>query len=708
MTGEEVRRLTFALRRPDTAAAAAEALRGVPGAAATEGLAELVLAPPSARAAVAAIAALEGREGPTVLHALQAALRSGNASVRSAAVLALRARGVVDGFERLLKADPSWPVRREALRALADAGETQRWQILLASDDPHWRVRHALIQTLLAWGDSEGQREEIIRRLGGQDLRTEGVRQYLLAHWSGRPPSDGEPPATPPAGPFWDDDPAVLVRNLRRAAEPVRRRALDVMPVLLGHDDERVRSVAVDALKRWGEPHHLAAALALLDEPRSEAVESLRTLLAALDLDRTEAVARLVLHRPDASPPALAWAIDQAGDVCPCEEERDTLLALLGRAGELPAEVRDALARLASRWPDAAGMVARVEAALPRAPELAASHPHSRAAALIPESAAELVRDPTRETSWHVLAAAARLAKVPLWKLEPDPPWRPETVPDAATEPISLSLPVLQDARVLGPAGLLVSPLGVSGHYGLRVEGFVRAVEAGVNLLFWEPNYHTQSAFAARLSAADRDALRFVAGTFEADGARVRKDAERALRTLRVERLAVFLVFWVRSWDRISDDVRDELERLKESGMVASYGLSTHSRPLAIEALAAGWNPVMVRHSAAHCGAEETVFPAARRTGAGVLTFNNTCYGRLLRPQGARPAPLAADCYRYTLAQPAVTACWTAPATLAELDENLAALHEPELPDDRRLALLECGEAVYREDGMFRRLVRSR
>jgi aryl-alcohol dehydrogenase-like predicted oxidoreductase len=251
-----------------------------------------------------------------------------------------------------------------------------------------------------------------------------------------------------------------------------------------------------------------------------------------------------------------------------------------------------------------------------------------------------------------------------------------------------------------------VAPLGLSGHYGLPVEGFARAAEAGVNLFFWEPSYQTLTEFLTRLGGA-RNALHLVAGTFEADGQRVRRDAERALRATKVERLALFLLFWVRSWARVTPDVREALERLKAEGKVSAFGLSTHSRSLAVEALEAGWVPVMVRHSAAHRGAEERILPRAAALGVGLLTFNNTCYGRLLQARGGAPPPQPADCYRYTLAQPGVTACLSAPATLEQLDENLQALRDPELPEDRRRSLLAQGERVYEEDTTFRKLVRA-
>jgi HEAT repeat protein len=769
-----MREVTHALLRPETVLAAIEALRGVPGPVALDGLIDLLYDPPSARAALNAIAALEPRQEAVVLDALTAALDSPHALVRLAAVGSLhqRRQGAAVDFLRLLQRDPSWPVRRAVLRALADRPEPDRWLVLAAADDPHWRMRHALIQVLLEWGDTDVRRRDIDARLAArtQDARVQGVRAYLHYRWSGMVPPAETAADAGPSWPFWDWDAAVLVRQLERLGEAGRRQAMDAMPQLLAHADSRVRAVALEALRRWGETRHLAEVVALLGEPRTDAIEAVTQLLTALDLDRTEETARFLLHLPSAhsgnlplvgqaarlsgcdpgqasclsyekgaTPAQLAWALDQAGEAFPIEEEEATLRALLPRAQELPQAVRDALARLAARWPGAetAADRTRQECDDERLARAAADpdarvriraaeslrkrpaedplllqlqsdpHPRVRAAALTPARAAYLLEDPTRETSWHVLAAAARLGKLPFWKLEPKPPWQPPAVPPAVPEPLRLERSGPRDARLLGPGKLLVSPLGVSGHYGLPVEGFVRAAAAGVNLLFWEPNYQTLTEFLTRLPAARRNEFHVITGTFEADGKRVGRDAERALRLLQIDRIALFLLFWVQSWNRVTPDVREALERLREKGLVASFTLSTHSRPLAIEALRQGWDPLMVRHSAAHRGAEEQVLPRARELGTSIITFNNTCYGRLLQPAGDLP-PDAADCYRYTLAQPGVTACLSAPATLEQLEANLAALAEPELPPERRQALLARGERVYQEDAVFRRLVRSR
>jgi hypothetical protein len=797
MLGENLLRVTHALLRPATAVAAVRALDGRTEQAAVEGLVELIHCHRTAAEAVAAVGALEASASPIVGDALDAALDSPHPSVRLAALQDLQRRqlwrcGRSPG--RLLCADESWPVRWAALDLLASQPGPERWRVLGAATDPHWRVRHALIGVLLRWGESIAEQQEIDQRLSrlATNAPARGVRAYLHYRWGGQGCDRVDTPQVPPAWPFWDWDAAVLLLNIQRLGDRGRLAALDAMPVLLRHTDERIRVLAGKCLRDWGQLRHLAAVAAMFDEPRQDGVDLAAKLLGVLDDDRTEELALFLLGPSEPTPGQLAWALDQAGRALPAEAQEACLAGLGRRASAQPSPVRRALARLAARWdhpaagewlaalladddpdvrcealrgvnrrrqPRLDGAVlrgllatdhggARAEAVtaavrqggcgdllgpLAADPEMRVrlrlaqevidredawsvdmvarlqtdAHPHVRAAALTPDRVAELIREPARETSWHVLANVARLARVPLWKLEPTPPWQPADQVRLAAEPLEPRPPEARPTRSLGPGKLAVTPLGISGHYGLPVQGFVRAYEAGVNLLFWEPNYRTLTEFYARVGRSVRRALHLLAGTFEADGRRIRRDAEAVLRALKIEQVAVFLLFWVRSWQRVTPDVREALERLKAEGKIGAFGLSTHSRSLAVKALDAGWDPVMVRHSAAHRGAEKEVFPRAAERGASLITFSNTCYGRLLQPHGGLAPPMAADCYRYALAQPGVRACLSAPGTLAELEENLAALRDPALPEDRRAELLSFGERLYEEETAFRKCVRD-
>jgi hypothetical protein len=677
----EVFRIAHALRRPNTVLAALEALRSHTGKAKVDGLIELLHQPPNARAAVLAIELLRECPDEIVADALADALRSPQATVRLAAVEALQCRQVglhdrLPALQTLLLSDESWVVRRAAMTAITASPSRQMTLLLPAATDPHWRVRHAMIQVLLEWGQSDAERREIHEQLGrlANTPRLQGVRDYLHFRWTGevvdrRPMTDADDPTR--AVPFWDWDVAVLLRRLERMDDAARRDALDVMPFLLSHADERIRSIALDTLKTRGKPKDIAAAIAMLDEPRLGTVEPVEKLIAFLDLDRREAAGKYIVAMKEPSPAQRAWAETQvkprrAADANPPSE-------VSSDSATVPAD-------------DA--------------------NPLVRATAMTLERAAELVKDPASETSWHVLAAAARMMKTPLWKLEPKEPWRPPASVSAAPAMLEPVRTLPSQSRLFGPAKFNVSAMGISGHYGLPVDGFVRAVESGINLFFWEPNYQTLTQFSGRLPPTERNSFHFIAGTFEADGARVTRDCERALRLLQIDRLSLFLIFWVQSWDRIGPDVREALERLKQSGKVAMYSLSTHNRPLAIEAIESDWNPVMVRHSVAHRGAEDRILPKAREKGTTIITFNNTCYGRLLRPVGAIPD--AADCYRYTLAQPGVSVCLSAPATMEQLDENLQAFRDPVLPVERMGPLRSQGDRVYQEDAVFRKLVRTR
>jgi len=112
----------------------------------------------------------------------------------------------------------------------------------------------------------------------------------------------------------------------------------------------------------------------------------------------------------------------------------------------------------------------------------------------------------------------------------------------------------------------------------------------------------------------------------------------------------------------------------------------------------------MVRHSAAHPGIESALLPTARERGAAVLTFSALTYGRMLTGAGA-PSP--AECYRYSLAQPGVTAVVSAPRRHVELLANLAALAEPALAPERIAALREFGLGVRAESQRFNTLLRQ-
>jgi diketogulonate reductase-like aldo/keto reductase len=258
------------------------------------------------------------------------------------------------------------------------------------------------------------------------------------------------------------------------------------------------------------------------------------------------------------------------------------------------------------------------------------------------------------------------------------------------------------DRRTVGRAGFAIAPLVISGAFDLSPAALATAAEAGVDAWFWEPGY---DSLTEHLRARRREPLHVITGSYHADAASIDADVDRALRRLRRDALDIFLLFWSRSPARVDAEAFAMLDRLKRAGKIRAAGFSTHHRELARAAIEASpWDVVMIRHSAAHPGIEAELLPAARQTGTAILTFSALCYGRMVSGPGA-PSP--ADCYRYSLSQPGVAGCISAPRRRRELIENLAALRSPIL-DAAQLAVLRAhGVGVRAENQRFNTLLRQ-
>ncbi|MEO7736471.1 MAG: aldo/keto reductase, partial [Kofleriaceae bacterium] len=270
----------------------------------------------------------------------------------------------------------------------------------------------------------------------------------------------------------------------------------------------------------------------------------------------------------------------------------------------------------------------------------------------------------------------------------------------AASPPIASRAPPSVEHRELAHAGFAIAPLVISGAFDLSPDALALAADAGVDTYFWEPGYDSLTAHLRAHRAA-----RVVTGSYHADAASIEADVDRALRRLGRTALDVFLLFWSRSPARVDAAAFALLDRLKRAGKLRAIGFSTHQRGLARDAIeAAPWDVVMIRHSAAHPAIESELLPVAQRTGTAILTFSALCYGRMV--SGAC-APSPADCYRYSLSQPGVVGCISAPRRRHELIENLAALRRPSL-DDAELATLRAhGVGVRVENQRFNALMRQ-
>ena len=574
----------------------------------------------------------------------------------------------------------------------------------------------------------ERLRHEVVAQ-GVDGARARGLLAYLELYYNeARSVEACAPPTEAPRRepdlsqrPWWNEEPSLVRANLNNLSRKQAREEEGWLVWLLQHPDERVRTRLLALLPSLISPHAVLSFLIMAADPRRPALERTRAdFMQRISQDTLEACAWLILEGARAHIPldALAgiapahvdtpWVVEWATRWLQAQLPEDELKqhALLAEAPQpSPLTILCALP-----WP-----------ALAPIPSAAHLHPlaHVRLAALTPERSRIVLNNPEQETSWAVLARAAQLLGEKLadhvpasWMLGPERVITAPKAEEAEREQASFALST--DAAWwqpvgLGATGLKVSRMGISGHYALPERGFACAMDHGINTYFWEPIYQSQTRFFAPMSLQDKSELVMCCGTFEADPRKVRKDVERALKEMNLEQIQVFYIFWVRDVLRLSDELVRELELMRAQGMVHTVGVSTHSRALA-RTFIQEWPAVMVRHNAAHRGVEDEVLAHVDPQKVGLTTFSNLCYGRMMSqlPGWERGVPSAADAYRYSLSHAGVTSCWSAPGTIAQLEENLSALSMGPMSPGELEQLRDYGRALYRLNTGFTRFVRGR
>jgi len=488
------------------------------------------------------------------------------------------------------------------------------------------------------------------------------------------------------------DHPLVLALQLDVRA---RRGDLEHVAAALRHPHHAPRAVAM----RWWkselgitdrDPAVREAAITVASAPRLAADEDPFVRRAAI-----EKLAVTYAHAHEVPEDAVAAGVCALADRDPWIRAR-----ALDLASHDPAALPAIVAALADANPAGRAAAAEALAELPDADALVTDLLGSAGATSSPAiqtaAVAWLARslDPAAVSALRALPLAGDARRVLRGVLgEPD---APRTSAPLAAPRATATV----EQRRFGRASFAVAPLAISGAFGLPEAALRRAHAAGANLYFWEPAYTEMTRFLVEEPRA-----RVIAGSYHADAASIEADVDRALRRLKRDAIDVFLLFWSRSEARVDAAAHAMLGRLKRSGKVRAIGFSTHQRELARDAITASpWDVVMIRHSAAHPGIEEVLLPVARERGTAIITFSALTYGRMVSGPNA---PSAADCYRYSLSQPGVTACISAPRTGDELAENLAVLERAILDDAGLAALRAHGLGVRAENQRFNALLRQ-
>ncbi|HTS62763.1 MAG TPA: aldo/keto reductase [Candidatus Acidoferrales bacterium] len=186
----------------------------------------------------------------------------------------------------------------------------------------------------------------------------------------------------------------------------------------------------------------------------------------------------------------------------------------------------------------------------------------------------------------------------------------------------------------------------------------------------------------------------------------LRRTLERRLRQMGTDYIDVFHFLGVTRRKHFTQRVRDELQAVRESGLVRGVSISTHDRTLAAELARDGaLDAVMVRYSAAHPGAETDVFPHPSKGNPAVIGYTATCWTHLLRrprgyPENGR-LPTAGMCYRFVMSNPAVHVCIMAPGNLSQFEQNLAEIRRGPLAEEDMQFMRSFGDFVRRRHRFF-------
>ncbi len=246
--------------------------------------------------------------------------------------------------------------------------------------------------------------------------------------------------------------------------------------------------------------------------------------------------------------------------------------------------------------------------------------------------------------------------------------------------------------------GKPVHRLGLALNYGLAPQDLEAAVERGPNYLFWTQSMGKMTDPVKRVLAQDRE--RFVLATgptlgFFAGG--ITRACERLLKRLDTEYIDVFHLFWVGKSSALTEGTLEALVKLRESGKCRAIAVSIHDRPRAGKLAAdSPLDMLMVRYNAAHPGAERDIFPHLHPDKQ-LVSYTSTAWKKLLSaPSGwTGRVPTAMDCYRFGLSAPQIAVTLCAPASLSELDQNLAALDEGPLSEHEQAFMREFGRAAH-------------
>lgn len=260
----------------------------------------------------------------------------------------------------------------------------------------------------------------------------------------------------------------------------------------------------------------------------------------------------------------------------------------------------------------------------------------------------------------------------------------------------------------LAKLGTPVCRIGLSATYRPGRETVAKALDEGLNYFFYFGFDNHATSVLRETVHGRRDQFVLATGAYNwiLWHQPLRRTLERRLRQLGTDYIDVFHFLGVTRRKHFTQEVRDELQAVRESGLVRGVSISTHDRVFAAELARDGvLDAMMIRYNAAHRGAETEIFPNLPASNPAVISFTATRWTQLLRRPRGHPkdgrVPTAGMCYRFVVSNPAVNVCLMAPGNLRQFEQNLAEIRQGPLVEDDMQFMRSFGDIIYRQQKYF-------
>jgi hypothetical protein len=216
------------------------------------------------------------------------------------------------------------------------------------------------------------------------------------------------------------------------------------------------------------------------------------------------------------------------------------------------------------------------------------------------------------------------------------------------------------------------------------------AHERGINYFDTAPGYcadKSEEIFGAAIADLDRDSFYIATKSMQADGDKLRSQAETSLKRLGVEYLDVLHIWCVMSQEaykgRVDGGAVAAALRLKDEGLVRHVAVSSHMPGDELAAVLddGPFEGVLLGYSAINFPLRQKAVDMAGRKGMGVVTMNPLA-GGVIPDQAERFSFLKGDAddsvvtaaLRFNVSQPDVTVALVGFSTTDHIDEAVAAV----------------------------------